>query len=420
MRRDKRPRHCMVVHAYYPLAETRVQREAETLVRAGFNVDVICLRDEGEHPRDRWGGVEVHRLRARVDKRGLAAQLLSYLRFFVLATCRLTRLHLQRPYQTVQVHNLPDFLVFCAVVPKLQGVPVILDLHDLMPEFFAGRFGQDRPVVARVIDWQERLACRFADQVITVSEHWRQALVDRGVPAARCSVVMNLADGRIFHPLVRPGRRRRRSPKAAFHLLYHGTVTHRYGLDVAVHAVARLRDDIPGIRLTILGQGDQMSELVDLVRELRLDTHVDLRDQLVPAEVLPEVIAAADLGIVPYRDDVFTDGLVPTKLMEYAAMALPTVAARTTAIEATFGSSAAAYFTPGDDEALARTIRELWQNPAARGRLAAGSRRFTEHHNWAREGGDYIALIAGLAGRAASTPRRGPTGGRRAAAVIRP
>jgi glycosyltransferase involved in cell wall biosynthesis len=399
-----RPRHCMVVHAYYPLAETRVQREAEALVRAGFDVDVICLRDAGEHPRDRCGGVEVHRLPARVDKRGLAFQLLSYLRFFVLAACRLTRLHLRRAYQTVQVHNLPDFLVFCALVPKLQHVPVILDLHDLMPEFFAGRFGRHRRVVGRAIRWQERLSCRFADQVITVSEHWRQALVDRGVPAARCSVVMNLADERIFRPPARSGGLPCHAADAPFHLLYHGTVTHRYGLDLAVRAVARLRDDIPGIRLTILGKGDQMPALVDLVCELRLAMHVDLRDELLPAEALPEVIAAADLGVVPYRDDVFTDGLVPTKLMEYAAMALPSVAARTTAIEGTFGSSVA-YFTPGDVEALAAVVRELWHNPAARARLAARSRRFSRSQNWAREGGAYTTLVAGMAGRAASTTR---------------
>jgi glycosyltransferase involved in cell wall biosynthesis len=405
MTRSTRPRHCMVVHAYYPLAETRVQREAETLVRAGYDVDVLCLRDEGEPRRERTGGVEVHRLRVRVDKRGLGAQFLSYLRFFGLATCRVTRLHLRRPYRAVQVHNLPDFLVFCALVPKLRGVPVILDLHDLMPEFFAGRFGGSRPTVERLVRWQERLACRFADHVITVSEHWRQALVARGVPPARCSVVMNLADEHIFHPPARPvppdGR------IAAFHLLYHGTVTHRYGLDLAVRAVARLRDEIPGLRLTILGQGDQMADLAGLVRELGLEGHVDLNERLLPAEELPDLIAGADVGVVPYRDDVFTDGLVPTKLMEYAAMALPCAAARTTAIEATFGDSVAAYFTPGDDEALARTIRELWRDPGARARLAAGCRSFNRRHNWAREGGAYAALVADLPLRTPGAPSPG-------------
>ncbi len=142
MSADVRPRHCMVVYAYYPLTETRVQREAEALVDAGYAVDVICLRDQSEQMRERYRGVEVHRLPVGIDKASLGHQFLSYVRFCVLAAGHLARLQRQRPYDTVQVHNLPDFLVFSAIVPKLKGVPVLLDLHDLMPEFFASRFAR--------------------------------------------------------------------------------------------------------------------------------------------------------------------------------------------------------------------------------------------------------------------------------------
>ncbi|GAH04376.1 unnamed protein product, partial [marine sediment metagenome] len=34
----------MVVHAYYPLGETRVERQAKALIADQFEVDVICLR----------------------------------------------------------------------------------------------------------------------------------------------------------------------------------------------------------------------------------------------------------------------------------------------------------------------------------------------------------------------------------------
>src|SRR5438874_2736804 len=82
-----------------------------------------------------------------------------------------------------------------ALATKRRGVPVILDLHDLMPEFFAGRFGAGRrPILARAIRWQERAACRFADHVITVSDPWRRSLIARGVAPERCSVVLNVAD----------------------------------------------------------------------------------------------------------------------------------------------------------------------------------------------------------------------------------
>jgi hypothetical protein len=73
------------------------------------------------------------------------------------------------------VHNLPDFLVFCTFLVKLRGVPVILDLHDLMPEFYVGRFGVSKGGwLSALVRWQERQSCKFANHVITVSEHWRR------------------------------------------------------------------------------------------------------------------------------------------------------------------------------------------------------------------------------------------------------
>src|SRR5439155_3249945 len=170
------------------------------LREAGYGVAVVGLRDDGGPARERYRGVDVHRLSARLDDRNVARQLLSYLRFFRLAAVRLTRLHRRRRYATIHVHNLPDFLVFSALIPKLRGVPVVLDLHDLMPEFYRGRFEHPGWMLAWAIALQERLSCRFADLVITVSEQWRAALIARGVPEAKCAVVMNVADERVFAP----------------------------------------------------------------------------------------------------------------------------------------------------------------------------------------------------------------------------
>ena len=114
---------------------------------AGYAVDVVCLRDSGEPARESHHGVEIHRLDVQIDKRSLAFQFLSYLNFGLRAMVTIARLHHRRRYTSVQVHNLPDFLVFCAIVPKLQGVGVILDLHDLMPEFFRAG-SRPRPAAA--------------------------------------------------------------------------------------------------------------------------------------------------------------------------------------------------------------------------------------------------------------------------------
>jgi glycosyltransferase involved in cell wall biosynthesis len=396
-------RHCMVVYALYPLGETRVQREAEVLVQQGFQVDVICKRLPGEVAQDEHQGVRIFREKYRVslpgvDPQSLLIRFLSYLKFFVLAAFRLSRLHRNQPYDTVQVHNLPDFLVFTALFPKWQGASIILDLHDLMPEFYTGRFDpRGTSLMSRLVRWQERLSCRFADHVITVSKHWREALIGRGVPAHKVSVVMNVADERIF----RPFGQKTVTPAAdsAFRLIYHGSVVYRYGLDLAIRAVDQVRQDIPGIHLTILGRGTHMPELVELTRELGLDAHVTLIDKIIPAEELPAFIQQANLGIVPYRNDVFTDGLLPTKLMEYAALGLPAIGSRTTAIKGHFANTMVEFFEPNSVDDLARAIRTLYRDRERFSELVDGCARFTQKYNWRTIGLEYANTVERLANR---------------------
>jgi hypothetical protein len=169
-------RHCMVVHAHYPYGETRVQRQAEALVRRGYEVDVLCLRTKTDAATEFHNGVRVFRLPVRYHNyNGVGWKFWEYFRFGLLAMLKLIQLHRRHPYNSVQTHNVPDFLVFAAWFPKLFGARVILDLHDLMPEFYQARYGHDAGSrLVRLVQWQEKLSCRFANHVITVSELWRQ------------------------------------------------------------------------------------------------------------------------------------------------------------------------------------------------------------------------------------------------------
>jgi len=392
------PHHCMVVFARYPLGETRVQREAEALVKHGYKVDVICIRWQGEKASDFYKGVRIYReeyqLHFPLSKtNGLKERFLNYLRFFVSAFIRVTKLHLRNHYCTIQVHNLPDFLVFCALIPKLMGVPIIIDLHDLMPEFFVGRFGQTGSLLAKLIRFQEHLACRFADHVLTVSDHWRQALIGRGVPENKCSVVMNVADDQIFLPFT--DNHHFSKPLSGFRLIYHGSIHYRYGLDLIIEAVNRLQNVIPGIHLSILGIGEFLPKLHELVEIHQLQKYVSF-ESFRPAEELPNIIRACHLGVVPYRNDIFTDGLLPTKLMEYAALGMPSVAARTTAIKSYFSDTNVEFFEPGDVDDLVCCILRLYDNSDRMAELAHGSQNFNQRYNWTTISLEYVALVERL------------------------
>lgn len=385
-------RHCMVVHNYYPIGEPRVQRQAEALAEAGAQVDVICLGQQHEPAQDYSGRVRVIRLPIQRDKsRGIVGQFFEYVTFFILAFFKLNKLYFQRRYQVVQIHNLPDFLVFCALLPRLLGATVILDIHDLMPEFYASRFKSGfNSLPVKLVQFQEWISCRFASKVFTVSEWWRQSLINRGVNPDKCFVVMNVANDTVFNGVVTPAYR----SDAAFHLIYHGTITYRYGIDVALKAVAKAKKELPHIKFTIHGRGEYLSELMKLAQELNLDKTVHFSSELMPIEELPRLLLTADAGVAPYRRDVFTDGILPTKLMEYAALGIPAIVARTPAIETYFTDDMVAFFEADNVDELTERIIQLAKDKALRQQLARNVTEFNKKYNWTNQRFNYLNIIS--------------------------
>ena len=398
-------RHCMVVHNYYPIGEPRVEREAQALVACGYEVDVVCLRNQGEAAQEVSAGVTIYRLPlARRRGRGRVWQLLEYLAFFLVVLVRLPFLQHSRRYQTVQIHNLPDFLVFAAAGAQWQGAKLILDIHDLMPEFYASSFrGRMDSWPIRLLIWQEQLACRFVDRVITVTSQWQETLIERGVPREKTSVVMNVADNRIFHalPAVTPNNN-------AFHLIYHGTLAHRYGVDLLIRALAIIQHELPDTHLTIHGRGDFLSELTQLAQTLGIQERVQFSTHYMPMTELPHLIRRADVGIVPNRRDIFTDGILPTKLMEYVALGVPTIAARTPAIENYFDETMVCFFRPDDANELAACIRKLYADREALAQLSRNADKFNHQYNWQVAAARYVALIEQLGNRSANSRENSP------------
>lgn len=394
-------RHCMVVHSHYPIGEPRVERQAKALIQRGYQVDVICLRSDQEKPFERVDGVDIFRLPVQRHRgRGPAFQMIEYMAFFILAFFRLSVLYLQRRYDSVQIHNLPDFLVFTALVPKLGGARIILDLHDLMPEFFASSFktGMENAAV-RLLLIEEKLSCWFANHVITVTELWRKSLIGRGVSAEKVSVVMNVADDSIFQRLPIPVTGGEEKPTNSFNLIYHGTLAHRYGIDLLIEALAKIHPQIPEIHLVIHGRGDFMEELRRQAQDLNVESLITFSTRYLPMTDIPQMIQQADLGIVPYRRDVFTDGILPTKLMEYVALGVPVLAADTPIIREYFSESMVQYFQSGDSDDLAKNILWLYQHRDRLAELAQNADQFNLQYSWNRVADSYAETLDRLSGQ---------------------
>jgi glycosyltransferase involved in cell wall biosynthesis len=386
-------RICIVRQNLFPL-DPSVRREVLALVAAGHDVDVICRRGADERRRERWGAVGVTRLSVPHRRAGLAAYALEYATFFVLASGLLSARHLRRRYDVVEVMSVPDALVFAAAIPRLLGARILLDLRECMPELFATRFKRaaTHPLI-RVLALLERASLRFAHLAVTPTEGLRDVFVGRGAPADKVAVVIDGADEMVFDPTMTPPRPRERG---RFVLLSHGTVEESFGLDLAVRAVAALRDEIPGLRLEILGEGSQVENLRALAADLGVADRVHLSGGWIPLSDLAPAVARADAGIVTVRRDLYRELTLPNKLFEFVAMRRPVIASRTRAVLSHFGEDSLQLFESGDVDDLIRAIRELHDDPALGERLAARAAEVGEPYRWTHQSRRYLSVVEQL------------------------
>ncbi len=373
--------------------DPRVRREVAALVDAGHEVDVICLRGDGEPLRERRGRLTVYRVPLAYP-RSRSSYLVSYSYFLGAAAILCGLLHLRRPYALVQVHSLPDVLVFAAVVPKLLGARVVLDLHEMMVEFFCTKFQVDsRSLRAKTVAFAEQASIRFADFAFTCTNEMREAFIGRGADAEKLGVVLNASDEEVFDVERHPPHG---SSEGEYVLICHGSVEERYGVDTTIRAVALLHEEIPGLRLEVYGKGTYLEEGRRLARDLGVGDRVRFSDAWVPFSTLLEAIAAADAGVVAIKRDPFRDLTHCNKMYDLVTMRRPVLIARTRSVEAYFDENCFEYFESDDPEGLADGIRRLYGNPRHAEELVARAAGALEPYRWPRQREIYRSYIEAL------------------------
>jgi glycosyltransferase involved in cell wall biosynthesis len=393
-------RVCVIRQGFFPF-DTRVRREVEALLAAGHEVDVICLARTGEPRRDEYRGATVRRLPVRQRRGGLLRYMTEYGVFLLAAGLAAGALHLRRRYQLIQVHSMPDVLVFAALVPRLLGARVLLDLHECMPEFFATKYRVDMSHPgARFLAWLEQRSIHFADMVITCTEQMRDAFVARGAPRDKIGVVMNSADETIFNPAEHPPKPREPD---RFVLICHGSIEERYGLDTVIEAISLLREEIPGLALDIYGEGSYRPTLERLADDRGLGDRIHFSNGYVQLGELLDAIAAADAGVVAMKRDAFRDLTHCNKMFDFIAMRRPALVSRTRSVEAYFDESCFQLFTADDEHDLARAIRELHADPMLAEALVERAAQANDPYRWERQREVYLGIVeAVLAGHAPS------------------
>jgi glycosyltransferase involved in cell wall biosynthesis len=381
-----------MVHYSDFVVDSRIQRQARALAERGDTVDCICLNDDAELNVGA-GRIRLHRAAASKPRGGARAYLEGNLGFLLGAARKLAALDRQRRFDLIEIHNMPDALVFAALGPKLRGTPIVLNFHDTFPELFATLFEKppNHPLV-RMVRLEERVSAAMADCHVFVTAEARDLLAARGITAPRNQIVMNTPDERVFGQ-----RRPALSPPLdeELRVVYHGGLADRFGAECLVRAVATLRQGRQPVRLDVYGSDAEAAARLAAIASEVAPEGVRIAPQPTPVEEIPARLEEAHVGVVPTLRDDFTELLLPVKLLEYVHMGLPAIASRLPTIERYFGDDVL-LAEPGDPASIAAAIEGVRADPvAARLRAERASRRL-ERIEWRRQRQGYLEMIDGL------------------------
>jgi len=395
--------HCTIAYSFYEI-DYRVRRYSEALVDSGNRIDAIALRKCNAEKKGIFNGVNIYRIQKRnFDEKGRFSYFFRILSFFVKGFITLTINHLRYRYHIIHIHSVPDFLVFMGLIPKLFGAKIILDIHDILPEFYCQKFNQRTDsFLARSLLFIEKLSVNFADHVIVANDLWRKKIIDRSkIPSAKCTTMLNYPNLEHFKI------KKYETDRETFKIIYPGHLSQHHGLDIGIKAMAIVKQEIPTIRLDIY-TGSYISEyaefLKELTNELDLQKNIHFHDS-VTIEELAKIYTKVDIGIVTKRAGVFSSEAFSTKIFDFMAAGIPTIASKTKIDEFYFDDSMIMFFEPENHEDMAQCIIELYYDPKKRQSLSDHAKSFVAKNNWEDKKEIYFNITNMLMGSKEQSPK---------------
>ncbi len=389
--RKAKLRVCMLAYAFYE-TDTRILQYAASLAERGDVVDVIALKRSSDLPDyEQINGVNLYRIQQRLlNEKGIYDYVSRIARFAIKSALFLAKKEHQHSYDVIHVHNVPDFLVFSAAYPKLKGAQILLDIHDLLPEFYASKFGiSHTSFVFKLLTIAEQMSAVFANHVIIANHLWCQRFISRSATAEKCSVVRNRPDLSIFTKCTP----RREVDVSKFILTYPGSLNAHQGVDVAIRAFALVCERMPEAEFHIYGEGSDKPSLIALAKELSMENRIHFHNFL-PSKEIAQVMANTDLAIEPKRStNAFGNEALSTKILEFMSLGVPVIASRTTIHAYYYDDSIIQYYEHDNEVELAEQMLRLKNDPTARKKLALRAKKYADRNTWDARKHEYLRLI---------------------------
>ena len=233
-----------------------------------------------------------------------------------------------------------------------------------------------------------------ADLVITVTQGFKDNIVNRGIPESKVKVIRNGADIEKFSPATRStsARKKFNASDDDLVILYSGAHGISHGLDSVVNT-AELLKDRDDIKFIFVGEGAKKRELVNQAKSLKNVSFFPSVDR----NLMPDIIASADICLAPLKNVPLFSTFIPSKIFEYMAMSRPVIGCLTGEPASILSEAGQIVIEPENPQMLAKTIEHLSDNRSKLKQMGIDGRTYvTNYFNRNRLSGFYLELIKQL------------------------
>ncbi len=285
-----------------------------------------------------------------------------------------------------------------AILAWIHRCPVVLNLQDILPDAAVHVGILKNPKLIRIFEILETFAYRTATRTCVIADEFVAHLLSKDVPAHKIVQIPNWVDVNFIRPLPKEDNafRTEHQLTGKFVVIYSGNIALTQGLETAIEAATRLLH-IPEIVILIVGEEEALQRLQQLCKTCGAVNVLLLPFQ--PRERLPEMLAAADVGLVIQKHNVLCFNM-PSKiqvLLGSGRAIIASVPPTGTAARAVEESGGGIVVPPEAPDALAETILELYRNPEKVKLLGEKGRQYAlENYTFEQALNEYEELFAAV------------------------
>jgi len=370
----------MVLESDFP-PDVRVENEIIALSEAGHEVHLACSTRKSRQGKDTFGKAIIHRKKISTFIYKSSVGCLKFPFYFNFWREFISGLFQTEKFDVIHIHDLPLSIIGVEIKKKFK-TRLVIDLHENWPaliktaahtQTFLGRLLSSN---SQWINYEKRMLPE-ADKVITIIEEARDRIINLGIDPLKVSMVSNTIN---FENLsINPKTRNDDS----FVIFYGGAINRHRGLQVVLNAMKILLSKNIDVRLWIVGDGSFRKSLEQQSEQLGIGSNVRFHGQK-PFNELLNILADADVAIIPHVRTDNNDASSPNKLYQYMYLDKPIISSDCTSLKRIINETKTGFIYSNDSaEDLASLIEKLKNNKSLITEMKGnGAKAVKEKYNW--------------------------------------